>query len=186
MFMKSVTVEYQRFGDPTGVLRLSDHYIRTVGTTEPTDEVSFGIPQENLTRAMARLDYARFESEGENARNQAESVLKELAPRVEQFLCSKTLLQETDGDLQIDVVARPLELAQLPFEIIEESQPKLVVTRRIRLPWPLPDVAEGDQPKILFAWASPRRMEVPHERHRALLNEIVADLGGANAIVEVE
>ena len=184
--MKSVTVEYQRFGDPTGVLRLSDRYIRTVGITEPTEEVSFGLPQENLTRAMASLDYGRFGGEGESAREQAERVLKGLAPHVEQFLCAKTLLDEMDDDLQIDVVARPLELAQLPFEIIEETQPKLVVTRRLRQPWPLPAVVEGDQPKILFAWASPRRMDVPHERHRALLDAIVADLGSADAIVEVE
>jgi hypothetical protein len=69
--MRNLTVEYLRFGDPTGVLRLSDRYIRSVGTTQPTDEVSFGVPQENLTRAMALLDYGRFRSAGVGARDAA-------------------------------------------------------------------------------------------------------------------
>lgn len=183
--MRNLTVEYLRFGDPTGVLRLSDRYIRSVGTTQPTDEVSFGVPQENLARAMAYLDYGRFRSAGEGARDAAERVLTGLAPHVERFLFSEGLPVDDASPLQIDIVTRALELAQLPFEVVEEARPRLIVTRRIRQPWPPPAVVEGHLPKILFAWAEPSRMDVPHDRHRALLEDILTDLGGAKAIVEV-
>ena len=183
--MKNLTIEYQRFGDPTGVLRLSDRYIRTVGATELADEVPFDVPQENLTRAMALLDYGRLSRAEPGARDAAEKVLRGLAPHIERFLLRDGLPSGNADFVQLDVVTRALELAQLPFEIIEESRPHLIVTRRIRQPWPPPEVVEGDRPKVLFAWAEPPRMDVPHDRHRELLNEILRDLGGANAIVEV-
>ena len=53
--MNSYTIEYQRFGDPVGMIRLSDRYIRTLGPTAPAEEVSVGISQENLDRGMAAL-----------------------------------------------------------------------------------------------------------------------------------
>lgn len=183
MPITSLAVEYQRFGDSHGVVRVSDRYIRTVGGTEPTREVSFGLPQEDLTRAMASLNYGEFRNTGASER--AERMLARLAPLVEQFLLDDTSPAASGALVQIEVVTRLLELAQLPFEIIEEFRPNLVVTRRIRHPWPPPAVVEGDRPRILFAWAEPRHMDVPHERHRRLLDEVVRDLGGANAIVEV-
>src|SRR5262245_55122678 len=138
MHMQSVTVEYQRFGDSPGILRRSDRYIRSVGTTGLTQEVSFEVPQENLTRAMKLLDYGRFAAGGSAAREPAEKMLQGLAPYVERFL-GESLPPKCDGRVrvQIDLVTRALELAQLPFEIIEESRPDLsdlVVTRRIRQP----------------------------------------------------
>src|SRR5690242_6916501 len=103
MSLKSVTVEYQRFGDSVGMLRLSDRYIRTIGITDPADDVPFGIDQDKLARAMALLDYGRFSSGGEDARERAERVLAGLAPVVEEFLCAKALLHDgANDDVQID------------------------------------------------------------------------------------
>ncbi|MBY0276081.1 CHAT domain-containing protein [Candidatus Binatia bacterium] len=184
--LESVTIELQRFGDPAGILRLSDRYIRTIGISAPADEVSFKLPQENLTEAMKRLDYDRFVRAGDTARDDAEEMLRGLAPFVTEFLFGPSSLPPVAGGLQqIDVVARPLELAQLPFEVIEEARTDVVVTRRVRRAWPPPTVVEGQLPKVLFAWAAPRRMDVPHARHRELLEEILRDLGDADALVEV-
>jgi len=191
--MQSLTIEYQRFGDPTGVIRLSDRYIRTLGTTTPTEEVGFELSQENLDLAMAALDYGRFEyaDDLEKVRHTAEHVLIDLAPYMRRFLLGKTFRRGARQPCQIDIVARPLELAQLPFEVLEEFDPNLVVTRRIRQPWPMPETVRDNIPKVLFVWAEParrpgsrRRMEVPHERHRELLRALLHDWGN-DAIVEV-
>ncbi|MES9990668.1 MAG: CHAT domain-containing protein [Candidatus Thiodiazotropha sp.] len=199
MELSSLTVELQRFGDPTGVIRLSDRYIRTIGTTAPAQEIGFELSQENLDRAMATLDYSRFEyAEDSNAvRTTAEYVLHDLAPYLERFLLGekpphfKGTRARKDSCHQLDVVARPLELAQLPFEVLEASNPNLIVTRRIRQPWPMPKVVRDNTPKVLFAWAEPkrspgsrRRMEVPHERHLQKLKKILG-VWGDSAIVEV-
>lgn len=191
--MRSLTVEFQRFGDPTGVIRLSDRYIRTIGTTAPAEEIGFELSQENLDYAMAALDYGRFEYADDPAavRHTAEQVLADVAPYMRRFLLGGTFRHGARQPWQIDVVARALELAQLPFEVLEESDPNLVVTRRIRQPWPTPDTVHDDVPRVLFAWAAParrpgsrRRMEVPHARHRELLRELLRDWGDS-AFVEV-
>ncbi|MEW8508463.1 MAG: CHAT domain-containing protein [Candidatus Thiodiazotropha sp.] len=199
MELNSLTVEFQRFGDPTGVIRLSDRYIRTVGTTAPAQEIGFEISQENLNQAMAALDYSHFEYADDNAavRNTAEMVLKDIEPYLRRFLLDDKppSPRRSPGYQspynQIDVVARPLELAQLPFEALEASDNNLIVTRRIRQPWPMPEVVRDNAPKVLFAWAEPkrssrsrRRMEVPHDRHLSLLREILC-IWGDSAIVEV-
>ena len=59
MSVRSVTVEFLRIGEQTGVLRPSDHYIRTIGDG-PASEVSIPIGQERLNSAMAGLDYSNF------------------------------------------------------------------------------------------------------------------------------
>lgn len=191
--MRSLTVEFQRFGDPTGVIRLSDRYIRTVGTTAPAEEIGFELSQENLDSAMAALDYGRFEyaDDAEAVRRTAEQVLTDITPYMRRFLLGGTLGRGARQPCQIDVVARALELAQLPFEVLEESDPNLIVTRRIRQPWPTPETVRDNVPSVLFAWAEParrpgsrRRMEVPHARHRELLREQLRDWGD-DAIVEV-
>jgi len=57
--MQAHTIEYQRFGDPSGIIRLSDRYIRTLGPKQPTVEISVGVAQEQLEPGMATLDYSR-------------------------------------------------------------------------------------------------------------------------------
>lgn len=194
--MRSLTVEYQRFGDPTGVIRLSDRYIRIVGDTAPVEELGFELSQENLEHGMAALDYGNFERGGDpqGTRRTAELFLDDVAPYLERFLLGEALPIGGDGLCQLDVVTRALELAQLPFEVLEESRADLVVTRRIRQPWPLPEVVRDNVPKVLFAWAEPKRsarsrrgMTVPHERHRELLGRLLRDWGGLDggAVVEV-
>ena len=115
--MRSLTVEFQRFGDPTGAIRLSDRYIRTVGDTASAQEVGFELPQENLDHAMAALDYGNFERSGDpqGTRCTAELFLKDVAPYLERFLLGGELPIGGDGLCQLDVVTLALELAQLPF-----------------------------------------------------------------------
>jgi len=191
--MRSLTVEFQRFGDPTGVVRLSDRYIRTIGTTAPAEEVGFELSQENLDYAMAALDYSRFEYAGNATavRSTAEQVLTDLAPYMRRFLLGGVFRRGAPQPYQIDIVARALELAQLPFELLEESDSNLIVTRRIRQPWPTPETVHDNVPRVLFAWAEParrpgsrRRMEVPYARHRELLHTLLRDWG-EDAVVEV-
>ena len=196
--MQSLTVEFQRFGDPTGVIRLSDRYIRTIGTTAPAEEVSFALSQEILDRGMDALDYRRFEraaGDPDAVRATAEYFLDDITRFLEDFLLGDELPTDGEGPFQIDIVTHALELAQLPFEILEESHPELVITRRIRQTWPPPKVNRGNVPKVLFAWAEPRvrpgsnrRMEVPHDRHLELFDKVLDDWGGVTggAFAELE
>ena len=81
--MRSITIELQRFGDPSGVIRLSDRYIRSCGATEPISHVSFAVPQENLDRAMATFEYERFSHEGrDRAVAQADGIVRKLASHI--------------------------------------------------------------------------------------------------------
>ncbi|MDJ0768049.1 MAG: CHAT domain-containing protein [Ilumatobacter sp.] len=195
--MQSVTVEFQRFGESTGVIRTSDHYIRTNGTTGPTEEVRFPLGQSQLLQGMATLDYERFRSgDLDRVREVAEQFITDLRPFLEEFLPIGPPPDHDGSTYQVEIVTRALELAQLPFEILEEdAATNAVITRRIRQPWPPPAVVRSNKPKVLFAWAEPKqrqesskRMEVPHERHRGLLAEVLSDWGGfeGGAAVEVE
>ena len=167
--MDAYTIEYQRFGDPVGMIRLSDRYIRTLGPTAPAEEVGVGISQENLDRGMAALDYKLFKRhrhQAEGVRKTAEAFLEDIATIVRSFSIEKLGNRiEDNGLTQIDIVTSALELAQLPFEVLEESHPNLVVTRRIRQPWPAPEVVHRNVPHVLFIWAEPDTMEVPHGQH---------------------
>lgn len=191
--MQGLTVEFQRFGDLTGVIRLSDRYIRIVGNTRPAKEIRFPIGQEALERGMSTLDYHNFErspGRSDEVRAVADRFLQDVAPLIQDFLGDDVWAEEDDR-YQIDVVTRALELAQLPFEVLEEVDPRLVLTRRIRQPWPAPEVVRKNVPRVLFAWAEPRvregstrRMDVPHDRHRELLTELMEEWGGKR-LVEV-
>ncbi len=193
--MDSITVEFQRFGDAPGVLRRSDRYIRTVGTSAPADEVHFGLDQAVLIRGMKTLDYDRFRGPGDvdAIYKVATKFLSDIKPLLEDFLSTASLPKHSSGPYQMEVVTRALELAQLPFEVL--ATPEIVVTRRIRQPWPPPPVVHSSTPKVLFAWAAPKQritsqkgMDVPHERHRELLDNLLSDWGGfvGGAAVEID
>lgn len=195
--MQSVTVEYQRFGESTGVIRTSDPYLRTNGTTGPIDEVCFEISQARLIQGMAALDYDRFRTgDEETVRHVAERFLADLQPYLEKFLPTTPPPEHNGQTYQLEIVTRALELAQLPFEILEEGAAAgAVITRRIRQPWPTPKVVRENSPKVLFAWAEPKMrptsskvMEVPHARHRDLLDSLLTDWGGfaTGAAVELK
>lgn len=181
--MQSIAVEYLRFGDDVGIARLSEEYLRTVQSGELAT-VKLGLPQAKLDAAMQRLVYANFRRADTNeVRQDAEGVLSQLAPRLEQFL--PEIPKSADGEkTQIEVVTQALELAQLPFEVLEDKHNHLVITRRIRLPWPRPPVTRDIRPRVLFAWAEPRRMTVPHERHLALLGSFLNDWQGSLDVLE--
>ncbi len=181
--MQSIAVEYLRFGDDAGIARLSEEYLRTVQSGELAT-VKLGLPQAKLDAAMQRLVYANYRrGDSDSVRQEAESVLGQLAPRLEQFL--PNLPGPVDGEkTQIEIVTQALELAQLPFEVLEDRHEHLTITRRIRLPWPRPPVTRDIKPRVLFAWAEPRRMSVPHERHLALLESFLNDWQGSLDVLQ--
>lgn len=191
--MFSVTVEFQRFGDETGVLRPSDRYIRTVGTTAPAEEVQFNLEQSRLVNGMNTLDYSLFNGQvdAERVRENANRFLSDISDLLERQLPTQPPPGHDGNRYQVEVVTRALELSQLPFEAL--STPEFVVTRRIRQPWPPPLVVNNPSPRVLFAWAEPkktahssRRMNVPFERHREHLDELLSDWGGlaSDAVIE--
>ena len=193
--MLSVTIEFQRFGDTIGILRESERYIRTVGTTAPADEVQFQLEQACLVDGMRTLDYGLFDGPGdpEKIRENSARFLSGIKAYLEEFLPTAAPPGCTEDRYQVEVVTRALELAQLPFEVLASSH--VEITRRIRQPWPPPLVNHSNTPKILFAWASPRksvhsqsRMRVPHERHSKLLDEQLSDWGGikGSAVTELK
>jgi len=181
--MQSIAIEYLRFGDETGIARLSERYLCTVQSGE-LSTVQLGLTQGTLQEAMRRLDYVNYRrGQLEAVREDAEGVLRQLLPRLQAFL--PKLPNKCAGEpRQIEIVTQALELAQLPFEVLEEKDAELIITRRIRLPWPLPLVARDAAPRVLFAWAEPRGMKVPHERHRELLDTFLGDWPGS--LVELE
>ncbi len=183
--MKSLTIEFQRFGDAPGILRLSDRYLRTIGTAGPGEEVGFGVSQDRLANAMKCLDYQNFRGakDPQEVRVRANTVLQQLAPHLEKFLGPRPSLGSGDRPYQLDVLTHAYELAQLPFEVLEAADRSLVVTRRIRQPWPRPPIVREDKPRVLFAWAEPKvskhskPMKVPHEHHHDLLRQVLSDWG---------
>ena len=189
--MNSYTVEYQRFGSVTGILSPERKYLRTEGTHNQAEEVSFPVLQQNLSKAMGSLNYNLFKKyDASIVRKNAKANLTNLEVKIRDFLP----LPKSSADLyQLEVVTQSLELAQLPFEILEESDSKIIVTRRIRQPWHGPKVNRDSDPKVLFVWAEPRtsptsskRITVPHAKHLDLFKEILRDWGGASIGSESE
>lgn len=176
--MRSIAVEYLRFGDDAGIARLSERYLRTVQSGK-VSTVQLNLRQDKLREAMGRLDYVNYRRRNAEAvRNDAETVLRQLLLRLKEFLPELPRTNDSE-QLQIEIVTQALELAQLPFEVLEDDDEHLVITRRIRLPWPLPPVARDVAPRVLFAWAEPRGMKVPHDRHRELLDSFLGDWPGS-------
>lgn len=187
--IRAHTVEFQRFGDAEGLLRLSDKYIRTVGPTAPAEEAPFTIRQALLEQGMQSLDYRRFaRGAAADVTRTAEGFLTDVAPHIRRFVAAPSTEDAGPGLCQIDFVTHALELSQLPLEVLEESRDDLVVTRRIRQPWPPPEVVHDLTPNVLFVWAQPTK-EVPHGPHRELLVQALRRSGlvddPAEAIVEV-
>ena len=138
--MKSLTVEFLRFGDPTGIIRLSESYIRTIGTSGPATEARLILTQENLDNGMSALNYDNW---NDHLSQTADRLVEDLTPRIAEFVLDgeEASIDPTNKDpLQLEIVSSAFELAQLPFEMLEETYPDLVVTRRIRQCWPLPEV----------------------------------------------
>ena len=193
--MRSTTIEYQRFGDSVGLLRRSDAYLRTVDGG-PTEEVRFELDQARLRSAMARFDYKLLSSSAQRdaVLENAQKTLDTLRELLAAFLPLDRPEPLPEGARwQVEIVTRALELSQLPFEALEADHPGLVLTRRVRLPRPRPVVHRAPSPRVLFAWAeprkganTPRRWEVPHAQHRALLEEVLAEFLDADEGVLVE
>ncbi len=178
--MQSITIELNRFGDDEGILKSSEKYLRAIGN-EPIVEAKIGLKQKEFRRLMKKLSYDRFRiSDLEEVQKEAEDALKDLGKHIKDLLPLSD--SESEELYQVDVVTNALELAQLPFEVIEETRNDIVLTRRVRQPWPRPPVVISNAPKVLFVWAEPlkknsssKRYTVPHDEHRDLLKEILAD-----------
>lgn len=185
--MESVTVEFQRYGDPSGMLRLTESYLRTVGAFGALEEVAAPVTQENLGRALGALSYRKYEDGDPRAvLRRAEEALRQLADALTPFLAVERPEAATGGSpYQADIVVQPLEIAQLPFEILEDLDDDIVITRRIRHRRTRPAVVESSVPKILFAWAQPGSHQVPHDRHREKLLAVLDDWGGSEVLTEL-
>ena len=179
--MRSITIELSRFGKPADkVLNMSDKYLRAIGN-EPQVEVGSGLMQKPFRLQMKRLQYERLRQGSlEERRQEAEDALKGLIEPIKDILA---VPDSTSEELrQVDVVTSALELAQLPIEVLEEESSNIVLTRRVRQEWPRPPIVVKPSPKVLFVWAEPlrknsttRRQTVPHDVHRELLHQALAD-----------
>jgi hypothetical protein len=188
--MRSVTIEYQRYGDSTGILRSSDRYLRTIGLSGAADEVPPPLDQARLERALGALDYQNFSGPVDVAavQGRAEDVIEQLKQHLRGFLPDQAPEGHQPGSpYQIDVVARARELAQLPLEALEADTDDAVITRRVRQPWTGPEIVSSARPKILFAWSAAGG-EVPASRHLGHLEDLLRDWGGADepALVTLE
>ncbi len=194
--MESITIEFLRFGDDVGIARLSEEYIRIAGLTSPASNVSLPFTQQNLSRAMKQFDYALLDrGDPDEAIARARAHVDEFRKHLGEFVSLSDLPTSASGDVQLDLVTRFQELAQLPFEVLEDQEDsarRIVVTRRVRQPWPPPPVLDSDRPRVLFAWSEPakrpgssRKMTVPHERHRDVLDDILEPWGGVGSAATV-
>ncbi len=185
--MDAITVEFQRFGDDSGVLRRSDQYIRTVGSFAPAEEDKLMLEQADLDRGMKTLDYENYRgakpTEAENVRKNADRFIEQISEVLTNFLPTDPAENFSGGCYQVEVVTRAKELAQLPFEVLA-PEGKCIITRRVRQPWPRPKIVQNVEPKVLFAWADPRQ-SVPHETHMEALDEVLQDWGGVKKAATV-
>ena len=108
--MHSIAVEYLRFGDDAGIARLSERYLCTVQSGELTT-LQLNLTQAKLREAMRRLDYVNYRrGKADEVREEAESVLRQLLPRLQAFL--PKVLAEAHGERrQVEIVTQALELA---------------------------------------------------------------------------
>jgi len=173
--MKSQLIEFFRFNSQeTGILRPGDRYLLVRGD-EPACEVCVSIDHADF---MELLDLLRYGSDtGEDERQEA---LGKLANAVSAMLGSVAKPPDT---LQIDLVTNAAELAALPFElaaaddgrpVFADSDPPLILTRRVRRGSHGERPAWWSKPRVLFAVASPPPGEgvpVPMEEHLDALRQ---------------
>lgn len=180
--MRSILAEFLRFQDnSTGLLRTGDRYLVAQGE-RPVREVP--IPIDHL-EFLGLLDKLRYGKVADRERQQA---LARLAQIVTELLgpALGELGGGPEGDLvQYDLVANPVELSALPFELAEGSDGKpvfaradvpVVLTRRVRLGLEDRTMPWWVRPRVLFAWASPAGAgePVPAGRHEEALREALS------------
>lgn len=161
--VKSVMVEFNRFGEEGDILQKGTSYIRTTGDDKPACEIKVGLGYREFVRHFYALRYPK----GVKAED-VDAALKTLEIEAGNMLGE--LPVDAEETVQIDLVASAAELWAFPFEAYSRTKRGVVLTRRIRgnfgehATWP-------PVPKILFVHAA-----VGADLKRELVDEHVAAL----------
>ncbi len=178
--MKSITIEYLRFGATEGLLREGDRYILTAGQTRPAVEIMMPFHERDFRKKLKSLRYPDDDEDG----SMVDEVLGKLAGDVSRVLDAAILesinLHPAES-IQIDIVTSASELWALPFEILYSADEynldkrDVIITRRIRQDF---DEQEDTDwvavPRILFVSAAPEWLNAetpPIAEHKAALQE---------------
>ncbi|PQP34779.1 hypothetical protein C6A37_05960, partial [Desulfobacteraceae bacterium SEEP-SAG9] len=172
--MKSIMIEFLRYGGERHSISEKEIYIRTVGAFE-AEQVPMTMNEKDCFEWLGKL---RYDPQTEQFERQA--ALDQLAKRVTQFLEPPELLK---GPVQLDLVTSARELWQLPFEAVRaptgeplfvDAENVVVLTRRVRKR----EFAERGQlwpakPRVLLISASPAwgGRKVPFKEHHQALRE---------------
>jgi hypothetical protein len=172
--VKSIMIEFLRYGGERHSISEKEIYIRTVGAFE-AEQVSMTMNEEDCFQWLGKLRYDPRTAEPER-----QAALDQLAERVTQFLEPPDPLT---GPVQLDLVTSARELWQLPFEAARTSgglplfvdpQNVIVPTRRVRKR----EFAERGQrwparPRVLLISASPAwgGSKVPLKENQQALRE---------------
>ncbi len=186
--MKQLILGIARAGTPNNYLLNEDtRYISMFGN-KPEVTFSISCGHDKLIEKISEL---RYNDADPSSAEEAISFFQRLTSKLLQDLKYLTIDENDRSPLHIRLVATPLELAQIPFEILlcpenisggQEipllAHPERIIslTREIRqeteanYSWP-------HKPRILFAWAQPDpKMPVPHKEHQAVLEKLVSPL----------
>jgi CHAT domain-containing protein len=167
--MRSVTIEFLRFGGDEGILRKRDRYLATCGSN-PVREFDMPLSHKEFFTHLKKLRYQASESDRKKA-------LTELSSFVTDILDPP---ETVPGELlQLDLVTSAAELWALPFEaaladgekpLFADPDRVVVPTRRIRQAFADRASRWPAKPRVLFAYASPKaNQEVPSKAHKDAL-----------------
>lgn len=166
--MRSVTIEFLRFGGDEGTLRKGERYLATCGS-DPVRQFDMPLSHKEFFTHLKKLRYQASENERRKA-------LAELSSFVTDILKPP----EPAGDpLQLDLITSAAELWALPFEaaladgekpLFADPDRIVVPTRRVRQAFADRAFRWPAEPRILFAYASPKGFaEVPSKAHKDAL-----------------
>ena len=172
--MKSIMIEFLRYGGERHSISEKEMYIRTVGAFE-AEQVFMTMNEDECFEWLCQLRYGSQTKELER-----QKALDQLAKKVTEFLEPPELPEEP---VQLDLVTSARELWQLPFEAVRfptgepmfvDNENVVVLTRRVRKRefaerrhlWPA-------KPQVLLISASPAwgGRKVPFDEHHKALRE---------------
>lgn len=172
--MKSIMIEFLRYGGERHSISEKEIYIRTVGAFE-AEQVAMTMNEAACFEWLGKLRYEPQTQEFER-----QEALNQLAKRVTEFLAPPKLL---NGPVQLDLVTSARELWQLPFEaarfptgepLFVNTENVVVLTRRVRKRELIERGPLGPaKPRVLLISASPAwgGRKVPFKEHRQAFRE---------------
>jgi hypothetical protein len=169
--MRSVTIEFLRFGGDEGTLRKEERYLATCGSN-PVRQFDMPLSHKEFFTLLKKLRYQASDSA-----NDRKKALTELSSFVTGILDPP---EAVPGEpLQLDLVTSAAELWALPFEAALADREKplfadpdrvVVPTRRVRQEFADRAFRWPAEPRILFVYASPKNFpEVPSKAHKDVL-----------------